>query len=218
IGYYRNVESVADGLDGDLCLLPGATHTAEALDATIAAQEQGLQPLVGISHDAMTVLRPISVGGRRLQEATAITKVNSADVVSDPAAGGKATRVLAGGIETESQEAEVVTTADVLAALKTATADELTAAGLQRANENTPPEPQGLDKTSFLGGLMIKEKVTAAGLPAQVVESLTEALPDRITESDVDGTIASLKSAMGVAERAGLAPTATAQVTQESLD
>jgi hypothetical protein len=218
IGYYRNVEAAPDGLDGDLCLLPGATHTAEALDATIAAQEQGLPPLVGISHDAMTVLKPITVGGRRLQEATAITKVNSADVVSDPAAGGKATRVLAGGIETESQEADVVTTADVLAALKTATADELAAAGLQRSSENTPPEPEGLEKASFLGGLMIKEKVAAAGLPTAVAESLTAALPDRITESGVDEQIAALKGVLGVAERAGLAPTATAQVTQEAFD
>ncbi|BCJ45322.1 hypothetical protein GCM10010168_85910 [Actinoplanes ianthinogenes] len=221
IGYYRNVEAASDGLDGDLCLLPSATHTAEALDATIAAQEQGLPPLVGISHDAMTVLRPISVGGRRMQEAVSITKVNSADVVSDPAAGGKATRVLAGGIEIEeSKESDVaVNAADVLAALKTATPEDLAAVGLQRSSETTtPPEPEGMQKTSFLGGLMIQQKVSGAGLPAQVVESLTEALPDRITESDVDAQIASLKTAMGMAERAGLAPTATTQVTQESFD
>ncbi|MCW2768465.1 MAG: hypothetical protein JWO11_4424 [Nocardioides sp.] len=224
VGYYRNVEASAQGLDGDLCLLPGATHTAEALDATIAAQDQGLPPLVGISHDAMTSLKPIVVAGRRMQEATAITKVNSADVVADPAAGGKATRVLAGGIETDpetdsgenTRESDVVTTTDVLAALKTATPEDLAAVGLSRTSEAT--EPEGMEKASFLGGLLIKEKVTAAGLPAQVAESLRESLPDRITESDVDAQIASLKTALGLAERSGLAPTATAAVTQESLE
>ena len=221
VGSYRNVEATGEGLDGDLVLLPSAKHTAEALDATIAAQDEGLPPLVGISHDAMTVLKPITVGGRRMQEATRITKVNSADVVADPAAGGKATRVLAGGIDPdESKESDVVTTTDVLAALKTATVDELAAVGLQRSSEATPPapEPESLDKGSFLGGLMIERKVESAGLPATVAAQLASALPDRITESDVDGQIAALKSVLGVAERSGLAPTATAAVTKESRE
>jgi peptidoglycan hydrolase-like protein with peptidoglycan-binding domain len=240
VGSYRNVEASDVGLEGDLHLLPSATHTAEALDASLAAQGQGLPPLVGISHDAMTYTRPITVGGRRLQEAVSITKVNSADVVADPAAGGKATRVLAGGIEEETdpegdepdgqstQEEDVPLTSEtVLAALQTATPEQLAAVGLSKASETTemPPEATatteavtGIDKASFLGGLMIERKVESAGLPATIAAQLATTMPDRITESDVDAQIAALKSIMGVAERGGLAPTVTAVVTQESLD
>lgn len=240
VGYYRNVEATDQGLDGDLCLLPGATHTAEALDASVAAQAAGLPELVGISHDALTYTRPIQVGRRRLQEAVAIAKVHSADVVADPAAGGKAVRVLAGGIETdpetdsgESYEEEdvTVTSEAVLAALQTATPEQLAAVGLSKAapadtsTEETAVEPTttteavtGVEKASFWGSLMIREKVTAAGLTDRVAESVREALPDRITESAVDAHIASLKAAMGLIERDNLVPTATAQVTKESRD
>jgi len=221
VGYYRNVKASSEGLDGDLVLLPSASHTAEALDATITAQDEGLPPLVGISHDAMTVMKPITVGGRRMQEATRITKVNSADVVADPAAGGKATRVLAGGIDPEeSKESDVAVSAtDVLAALKTATPEDLAAVGLQRSSEAAPPPaPEGLDKASFLGGLMIERKVEAAGLPASVTPQLAATLPDRFTESALDAQIAALQSVLGVAERSGLAPTLTAQVTKESRE
>lgn len=241
VGHYRNVEATDDGLDGDLVLLPGATHAAEALDATVTAQAAGLSPLVGISHDAMTFTRPITVGRRRLQEAVAIAKVHSADVVADPAAGGKATRVLAGGIEEETdpegtapdgesnEEDDVAVTSEtVLAALKDATDEQLAAAGLSKAapaettteteTAVTESAPAGVEKTSFLGGLMIERKVEAAGLPAVIAGQLAEVLPDRIVESDVDAQIAALKAVLGVAERSGLAPTVTAVVTQEALD
>jgi peptidoglycan hydrolase-like protein with peptidoglycan-binding domain len=238
VGYYRNVEASDEGLDADLCLLPSATHTAEALDATVSAQAAGLPALVGISHDAMTYTRPIQVGRRRMQEAVSIAKVNSADVVADPAAGGKATRVLAGGIEEtdpedsgESNEEEDVplTSQTVLAALKDASPEDLAAVGLSKVDTTDGPAtaepvqateaaPAAVEKASFLGGLMIREKVAAAGLGERVVESVREVLPDRVTESDVDAQIAALKSAMGLIERGDLHPTATAVVTQESLD
>lgn len=238
VGYYRNVEASDEGLDGDLCLLPGATHTAEALDATVLTQAAGLDPLVGISHDALTYTRPIADGRRRLQEAVRITKVHSADVVADPAAGGKAVRVLAGGIEEtdpdesgESNEEEDVplTSQTVLAALKDASPEDLAAVGLSKVDttagaapaepvQATEAAPAAVEKASFLGGLMIREKVAAAGLGERVVESVREVLPDRVTESDVDAQIAALKAAMGLVERGDLHPTATAQVTQESLD
>jgi hypothetical protein len=96
VGHYAGVAATADGLEGDLHLLPSATHAAEALDATLAAQAAGQAPLVGISHDVLATYKPVVVSGRRLQEATAIVKVNSADVVADPAAGGQAVRMVAG--------------------------------------------------------------------------------------------------------------------------
>jgi hypothetical protein len=96
IGHYRNVEATDTGIKGELHLLPSATHTAELLDQTLANQAAGLPPLVGISHDVMTQWKPITVGNRQFREVTAIIGVNSADVVSDPAAGGAATRMVAG--------------------------------------------------------------------------------------------------------------------------
>lgn len=225
VGFYRNVEAAADGLYADLHLLPSATHTAEALDASVAAQAAGLPPIVGISHDAMTVLKHTSVGGRRVQEAVRITKVHSADVVADPAAGGKATRVLAGGIdetdpESNQEEDVTVTSEAVLAALKEATPEQLAGFGLSKVTEAAPaPPPAGsVDKSTFVAGLMISQKVSEAQLPPSLATQLREALPQHITESDVDSTIATFKGALGIAERAGLTPSYTATVTQEALD
>lgn len=226
VGHYRNVRAAGHCLEGDLHLLPSAKHTAEALDASIEAQNKGLPPVVGISHDAMTELRPVLVGGKRTQEAVRITKVHSCDVVADPAAGGKATRVLAGGITEESYEEDGVTLTPeaVLAALSTATDEQIAAAGFKRTSESTTAgqarttEAGTFAKGEFLATLMIERKVEAASLPKSMVGQIAEALPERITESDVDAQIAMLKTALGYAERAGLAPTYTAQVTKESAD
>jgi hypothetical protein len=227
VGFYRNVRSTGRGLEGDLHLLPSAKHTAEALDATVAAQAAGLPPLVGISHDAMTELRAVVTGGKRIQEAVRITKVNSCDVVADPAAGGRATRVLAGGIETDplsnEEDGVPVTPEAVLEALSTASDEQLAGVGLKRTSESTTEQARTveagtLSKNEFLATLMVERKVEAAGLPKAMAVQLTEALPGRITESDVDAQIAMLKTALGFVERAGLAPSVTAQVTKESVD
>lgn len=99
VGAYMNVAATKTGLEADLHLLPSATHTAEALDASLGLQAKGLAPLVGISHDVMARYQPLVEGGKRLMEATEIVTVNSADIVADPAAGGRATRMVAGGTD-----------------------------------------------------------------------------------------------------------------------
>jgi hypothetical protein len=162
IGSYRDVVATDAGLEGDLHLFPGAVHAGEALDASVAAQAAGLEPLVGVSHDVYATYRPIVEGGRRLQEAIAITKVNSSDVVADPAAGGKAVetidgdteyldrrgpvRMVAGGeqdpateatgsgAEPDSSKEESVppTLEELLGVLKEATDDQLAGVGLRR--------------------------------------------------------------------------------------
>ena len=99
VGHIRNVEATTSGLEGDLHLLPSATHAAEVIDASLAAQESGLPVLAGISHDVQGSFRPVTVGGQRKQEATVITGVNSVDLVAVPAAGGRAVRMIAGGDE-----------------------------------------------------------------------------------------------------------------------
>ncbi|MGO1049788.1 phage major capsid protein [Crossiella sp. CA198] len=242
VGHYRSVEATADGLEADLHLLPSAAHAAEALDASLAAQAEGLAPVVGISHDVMAEWRPLQIGGRRIQEATAIRKVNSVDIVASPAAGGQATRAVAGGIDPDpagtppagdsTEEDSVTTTESVLAALTNATDEQLAAAGLRKATDTAPateatkapaapaPEPDGELKTSFLGRLLIRSKVIDAGMPESAVESVAEALPERVTESAVDTHIAAIKTSLGLIERAGLTPqhAGAATVTQESLD
>jgi phage major head subunit gpT-like protein len=119
-----------------------------------------------------------------------------------------------------------VTTDAVLDAFKSASDEQLAAVGLARTSttttESTEPTGQrvtesGEPKTSFVAGLMIREKLNEAGL-AQMRESITARLPERITESDVDREIAAYKGMIGDFERAGLRPTVTTQVVQESLD
>jgi hypothetical protein len=252
VGYYRDVTAESDGLYADLHLLPSATRSAEALDATLALQEQGLEPLIGVSHDVYAMYKRITVNGRHMNEATAITRVNSADLVADPAAGGKATRMVAAGDEggdpdsstsgtepAETLEEDTVPPKkeDILSALREASAEELAALGLAKAEpakEAKDPEPvkepeapkeparsveaDTLPKVSYMGKLMIRSKVEDAGLPVSVAESIAESLPERIRESDVDAAVASLKSAMAVIERANLTPKSTVTVTQESRD
>lgn len=98
VGTYRNVEATTSGLEADLHLLPSATHVVEALEQSLENQTAGLPPLVGISHDVLARYRHVVDGTRKLVEATQIVKVNSADVVADPAAGGQVRRLVAGGI------------------------------------------------------------------------------------------------------------------------
>lgn len=242
-GYYRNAGPGDTGIEADLYLLPSASAVAEALDAALALE--GADPLVGISHDVYAKFRAVQENGRHIQEATEITSVNSADIVSHPAAGGKATRVVAGGIEDtpagtvptgeSTREPDVpVQRADVLAAFKEATDEELAAVGLARAGTpSTKPEPVsetkqepekttetvGEPKGSFLGRIMIKAKVEDAELPAAVIEAVTLGLPDRITETDVDAAISVIKTTMGHLERAGLAPRARpVEVVKEARD
>lgn len=106
VGYWRNARVVEGGLDADLHLFPSATHTAEALDASLAAQAAGLPSLAGASHDVLGRWRVVVEANRRIEEATEIAQVNSVDVVADPAAGGRVTRMVAGGIEPEEPEPE----------------------------------------------------------------------------------------------------------------
>ena len=97
VGQYRNVEARADGIYAELHMLPGAVHATEALDESLAAQTAGSKPLVGISHDVLTEYKVVPRDGRNVREATRIRKVNSADLVVDPSAGGAITRMVAGG-------------------------------------------------------------------------------------------------------------------------
>lgn len=124
VGYYRNVRQAEGGLDADLHVLPSAGHIAEALDISVDHIGQGLPPLVGLSHDVMADTREAVVDGARVEEATAIRRVLSADVVAVAAAGGRATRILAGGVADEDHSNPptsgdpVMTLAELLALLR----------------------------------------------------------------------------------------------------
>jgi hypothetical protein len=258
VGYYRDVQATTEGLEADLHLLPSAKHTAEALDATLDAQQEGLPLLVGISHDVLAAYQPVVEGGRRLQEATRIVKVNSADVVADPAAGGMIARMVAGGTDhlddsgstdsgstsagagpaatkegtvPDAPEAPTTPVApaapnysleQVLALLRSASPQQLAeATGLSTVTTGVRPDdnnPVVTRKDGFFGRQMIETKILDAGLPAPTAEAVYKALPDRITEADVDAHIVAIKASLGVLERANLAPKAGVKVTKESLD
>lgn len=248
IGYCRSPEAVDGGIDSDLYLLPSAKAAAEALDASLALQGEGLAPLVGFSHDVVGFFKSVTEGAMRVREATSIEKVNSADLVADPAAGGHAQRMVAGGItddpagtvpagESTKESTVGTTTADVLAALKDATPEMLSAVGLSKADTTTQTEAvasgatkgteqqatesaEEMAKATFVGRMAIRTKIGEA-FPAEmvdtVVESVTAALPDRFTEAAVDGQIATLKAAAAMFERGNLTPRHTVQVTKEAF-
>ena len=94
VGVYRNVAMGEHGLEADLHLLPSASHIGEMLDESLVNQAAGLAPLVGISHDVSALPGPVDPV-TKLREVAAIVAVNSADVVAVPAAGGRATRMVA---------------------------------------------------------------------------------------------------------------------------
>jgi hypothetical protein len=242
VGSYRNVEATGTALEGDLHLLPSAVHTAQCLEASIANQNRGLPPLVGISHDVMADFRPAtSVGGRRVREAAAIRAVQSADVVADPSAGGKAIHAVEANQTTpgdgaqHTQESEVpVNKTDVLAAIREASDDELAAVGLSRAGttesrslvstaervveaHRATEASGGYPKGSWIAQNMIDAKAKAAGLSPQ---KLAAALGDHVTEAAIDAQIALTKDALALVERQDLVPSVggTVEVVRESRD
>ncbi|MGH8575338.1 MAG: Mu-like prophage major head subunit gpT family protein [Gammaproteobacteria bacterium] len=246
VGHYRDAEATDDGIEADLHLFPSASHAADALDATLAAQKAGLPPVIGISHDIWGRFEPITEGSRRLSECKAITKVNSADLVAEPSARGQATRAVAGGppdtdptgtgpAGESTKESDVAPTKDeVLAALSEATDDDLARLGLSKATTPTKPTTESatppadpppvtkqteaaVPKGGFYGQLMIGKKLEAASLPADMLADVTTALPEQITEAAVDAHIASIKAVLGNVERFAMVPTATVKVTQEAF-
>jgi hypothetical protein len=235
VGHYRNVTATAEGLDADLYLLPSSTHAAEVLDAALAAQADGLPPTAGISHDVLGTFRALSENGRSLREATAITHVFSADVVSDPSAGGRATRVVAGGIHldqitpapsggpTHQQENAMPeltreALAEALADLIKNTGPAAAGPATENAAAATTPPVVTTARESFAGRALVRGMVAEAGLPEAVVESVVAALPEHITEADVSRHIEAVQSVVAGIERAGLAPElgGRGQVTKES--
>lgn len=139
VGHFTNAVAGDTGIEADLHLLPSAHHSAEVLDASLAAQDAGYPPLAGISHDVFARFRQIHENGRPILDAIEITSINSADIVSDPAAGGQATRAVAGGSPVHEESTVPDTPADVLnAAIREATDDELAAVGLTRVSGNQP--------------------------------------------------------------------------------
>lgn len=257
VGSLRNVEATTAGIEADLHLLPSATHTAEALDASLAAQENQLPPLVGMSHDVYAQYRPLVHGGKRLQEATLISKVNSADVVADPAAGGRVTRMVAGGsVEPDPEEGQMKTLKEVLALLRAAKSQEeydslvtehksvLDESGLVAA-EDAPfvapvaapepapapaPEPEPalvgatealvFERSTVLGGQVLRGAVEAAGFTGdnvgRVVEAVAPMVPAKFKESDLAALMTAMKPNL---DRLFMAPTVPdVQVTQEAHD
>lgn len=226
VGGYRAVEATATGLEADLHLLPSATHTAEALEASIAAQAQGLPPLVGLSHDVVCFKRHVVEGGRRIQEAVAVAHVNSVDVVADPSAGGRATRLVAGGLGADPnnlpEETDMTTLAELLAGASDEEKAELRSL-LGDGTTTTTSEPtavtEAIGRDTTMGRLLVERAIADAELNPRLTESIRTQLGERFTEADLTQAIATAKTFGEQFEVAGLAPrVGHAQVTRESHD
>jgi phage major head subunit gpT-like protein len=241
-GHWRNVEANSAGVEGDLHLLPSATHVAEALDASLAAQAAGLAPVVGISHDVVATFRMVE----SVQEATRIVSVLSADVVADPAAGGRAVRMVAGGITVDDASASPnspekehpdMSLAEILAsatdedkaALRALLGDAPTATTDPDPDDapspaDAEPELVGAARESLTVRLLVREAMTAAKLDVRHTEAVDALLPERVAESDIARAVDTVnrtvqRVAEGV-ERGGLTPSSTPdlRVTADERD
>lgn len=103
VGYLRSPEFIGTAIEADLHLFASATSLAEALDASVATVAAGLAPLVGLSHDVLATGATVTVEGRQVDQIRTIEQVLSVDIVADPASGGRALRVVAGGIDPDTQ-------------------------------------------------------------------------------------------------------------------
>jgi hypothetical protein len=248
VGGYRNVTADATGLVGDLHVLPSATRVAEALDQSLDAQAEGLPPLIGISHDVAAEFKisKDTTGGRRLQEATKIVRVLSADVVADPSAGGKAIRMVAGGTDPHVSEQPIpedhkkentMTLAEMLASATDedkqslrALLGEAPATNTTTTDTTTDDEPTtdddkilvgaGAAKESIATKMLVRESVTAAGLDPKHVETVMADLPARVTEADITQALGRVRRVIEGTEKKDLAPKTTggAVVTVDQLD
>jgi hypothetical protein len=244
VGYYRDVKPGEQALEGELHLLPSASRVTEALDASLALQAQGLEPLIGISHDIYASFKPVVENGRQVQEATQVQSVNSVDIVAQPAAGGRATRMVAGGPGTaeDPEEEETMTPEQLQKLIDSATPEQKAAIaaglGVQPPAEPTPEEKNPAEpdpaapkepalvgaatesvtaRDSVMGRFLVKQAVTEANLDVRIVETVAKHLPTRFTEADLKRQIDHARSFASEFEKAGLAPTVT-QVTKEERD
>jgi hypothetical protein len=103
VGYLRGPEFTGGAIEADLHLFASATGLAEALDASVEVAGAGLDPIVGLSHDVLATGVAVTVEGRQVDQIRSIEQVLSVDVVADPASGGRALRVVAGGIDPDTQ-------------------------------------------------------------------------------------------------------------------
>jgi hypothetical protein len=234
-GTFRNVEATAGGLDADLVVLASSTHVAESLDQSLANQADGLDPLVGLSHDVLATFKPVTdANGERLMEATQIVSVLSADVVADPAAGGQPTRALAGGIPIPTPPTKETTVPDAPVATPAAPGgtDPAAPTPASEATQPTPtpaPAPAPADRASETfgkGSLLARiaidnvlSDVADAGLRSKLTESVVELLPDRFSEANLVSAAKQVRDLAARFEVAGLKPSVPdVKVVQEATD
>lgn len=216
VGQIRNVSWTGSALEGDVHLLPSATHTAELLDASLAAQADGLPLLAGISHDVLAAFRPVQTASGLRQEATQIQTVLSVDVVSDPAAGGAALRAVASmGDPDNCKEQTMPDSINVLQAVEGLTSEQRAqlAASLGVSASTT------YGRESLMGRNLIRTAVEAAQLPERAATVLAQRLPESFTEDDLTAAVEAIQAAREAFELDSLTPGVPhVQVTGDELD
>lgn len=94
VGSYSSIR-YKDGVRGMLRFLAMADDLWRMVRQVVTDREVGKSvPQIGISADMYVEREPATYGGKRIHQVTKIVKVNSADVVFDPSAGGSFDRIV----------------------------------------------------------------------------------------------------------------------------
>lgn len=179
------------------------------------AHARGLSDLFGFSIDADAKAKIVSRGGRKVRQATAITKVHSVDLIVEPGAGGALLRI----VEAQSQEDPLQEDADM--ALRQRMIEAIRAKNPQfdgadatdeqierafREAITASPTPSAADTATVTAVRMIecrliaREAIAAAKLPQPAKDKLLS----RFTEAQTPFTAADVTKAVDD-ERAYLA-------------
>lgn len=192
--HYEEGSDTGDGEGGiraTLRLYPNAEWLFHLIEAAMADREAGrAAPDIGISAD-MRVLKE-----RRGDEwqVRRIVRVNSGDVVFQPAAGGRFERILEGKNGSEKKEKEVQT--------KTTGADQVveTLDAVTTAQEELARLRQMREE---LCSRVLEAKLQSSGLPAAAQAKVRQALGGRVFEAgEVDREIGSMREVLSQALKA----------------
>lgn len=225
VGVYEGVrwDEEAQAVRGRLRLYPGGEWLGVLMGQALSDRAAGrVAPNVGISADVLVMKSPIveagdGVYGRLLGwDVKKVVKVNSADVVFQPAAGGRFERILEGALE-GGEEIVCVRcgkeTCECGAAVREG-APEATAAGATgaTAREATAPATEVTRELEALRaegqalrGLRLElcrgvldQRLGAAGLPAPAAEWVRGRFKDRVFEAaELEAEVTSVRAMLG---------------------
>lgn len=200
VGWFDSVSSQAQGLLARFHILESADWLRTML---VDAYNRGRPDLVGFSIDAEGKTTARQHGGRRVNWVESIERVNSVDVVTEPAAGGELVRLVAshrGDKETDMDLEKLsleelkkarpdlleglVPKAEVEKQLKEA--EEKAARTLKEAEDKKAKEAEEVkEKTALSEATKLEEKIAAMERRDMLREALAESKLPEITQAKI---------------------------------